>query len=411
MNIEDEYRKIEHWMKLWKKQKEYQECLLEHYKKFFLRFKALFLYGGGHDAPLLVDFLEDVFLDREVFFIDSNPEKHGKEVYKGIVCYGPEKIVEYNPNTSIVIIATSKYANEINDELCGSPWEVGSNNLLNRWGWNGRVEKNFVELLVNYQGGLKENVKAWMNQRHLLEIINWFDDKESLEIFSARFLFSMTGIPIPPKCSSDVQYFPIAIKSRLSKEEVFLDCGAYIGDTVKMFRNYTGDRFKAIYSFELSDSNFNKLLESNAIKDSRIMIIHSGIGDKNCKIKYCEEEGHESSVTCDFPNESVKDSFAKAGLLHAGRILTVDSLVEDGGIKEPVTFVKMDIEGSELAALRGMKCLIQRDKPKLAICVYHKPEDILEIPSYIHSLVPEYRLFLRHHSNMMTETVLYAYVE
>lgn len=68
----------------------------------------------------------------------------------------------------------------------------------------------------------------------------------------------------------------------------------------------------------------------------------------------------------------------------------------------------MDIEGSELEALKGAVHTIQRDKPKLAICIYHKPEDMTEIPLYIKSLVPEYKLYVRHHSNCCTETVLYA---
>ena len=73
-----------------------------------------------------------------------------------------------------------------------------------------------------------------------------------------------------------------------------------------------------------------------------------------------------------------------------------------------VTFIKMDIEGSELEALKGAQQTIQRDRPKLAICIYHKPEDMTDIPLYIKSLVPEYRLYVRHHSNRCSETVLYA---
>lgn len=68
----------------------------------------------------------------------------------------------------------------------------------------------------------------------------------------------------------------------------------------------------------------------------------------------------------------------------------------------------MDIEGSELEALKGAVHTIQRDKPKLAICIYHKPEDMTEIPLYIKSLVPEYKFYVRHHSNCWTDTVLYA---
>lgn len=73
-----------------------------------------------------------------------------------------------------------------------------------------------------------------------------------------------------------------------------------------------------------------------------------------------------------------------------------------------VTFIKMDIEGAELESLKGAQKVIQRDKPKLAICIYHKPEDMVELPLYIKELVPEYKFYIRHHSNFINETVLYA---
>jgi hypothetical protein len=75
---------------------------------------------------------------------------------------------------------------------------------------------------------------------------------------------------------------------------------------------------------------------------------------------------------------------------------------------EKATFIKMDIEGSELEALKGAQNTIRMYKPMLAVCVYHKPEDILELPLYIKELVPEYRLYFRHYSMSHCETVLYA---
>ena len=86
-------------------------------------------------------------------------------------------------------------------------------------------------------------------------------------------------------------------------------------------------------------------------------------------------------------------------------VMPIDEAVD---LSERVTFIKMDVEGSELEALKGARRTIVRDKPKLAICIYHKPEDMLTLPWYIKSLVPEYKLYLRHHSVMATETVLYA---
>ena len=85
----------------------------------------------------------------------------------------------------------------------------------------------------------------------------------------------------------------------------------------------------------------------------------------------------------------------------------IDSIVGE----EQVTFIKMDIEGSELKALEGAEKTIKRHKPKLAICIYHKPMDVIEIPSYIMRLVPEYKFCIRQYTSRMWETVLYAIAE
>ena len=75
-----------------------------------------------------------------------------------------------------------------------------------------------------------------------------------------------------------------------------------------------------------------------------------------------------------------------------------------------VGFIKMDIEGFELDALQGGEQTIKRDKPLLAICVYHRAGDVLAIMDYLHEIVPEYRFWLRHYTATPLETVLYAAV-
>ena len=77
---------------------------------------------------------------------------------------------------------------------------------------------------------------------------------------------------------------------------------------------------------------------------------------------------------------------------------------------ETVNYIKMDIEGSEMRALRGAERTIQRFRPKLAICVYHRPADLWEITNYIADRYRFYCLFLGHHSLHAEETVLYASV-
>ena len=84
----------------------------------------------------------------------------------------------------------------------------------------------------------------------------------------------------------------------------------------------------------------------------------------------------------------------------------LDTILSD----ENVTFIKMDIDGAELDALKGAKAIIQKNKPKLAISIYHKPEDIIEIPLLLHEILPEYKFYIRHYSIYSVETVLYAII-
>lgn len=84
----------------------------------------------------------------------------------------------------------------------------------------------------------------------------------------------------------------------------------------------------------------------------------------------------------------------------------VVSLDED--IHERVTFIKMDVEGVEMEALKGCQNHIKKDRPILAISLYHNVEDIYEIPLFINGIVEEYRFDIRHYTPYHGETVLYA---
>lgn len=84
--------------------------------------------------------------------------------------------------------------------------------------------------------------------------------------------------------------------------------------------------------------------------------------------------------------------------------IALDEFIQD----ERVTFIKMDIEGAELDALRGAVHIIKTQKPKLAISVYHRWDDIFTIPKLILEIRPDYKLYIRHYSLLANETVLYA---
>lgn len=85
-------------------------------------------------------------------------------------------------------------------------------------------------------------------------------------------------------------------------------------------------------------------------------------------------------------------------------VVTLDDFVKN----ETISFIKLDIEGAELEALKGAKNIIKRDRPQMAICIYHKPEDIIDIPIYLKSILPNYRFYIRHKNIYFFDTILYC---
>ncbi len=384
----------------------YREFLLESWKRYLSRYNTIVLYGAGYDARLAVDYLEDIIVDKDVFFVDSNPDLFGKEIYKGLRCYDLSKVYGADHTTTIILIVTTVYANEILIKLCGKPeYGTGMPGEISPYREKGKlgeisVNADFIKLLFeqrNEEYGLAGKLS---HKNDLLQAMDLLEDNESLDVFYRRLLCYYGGGSTLYEVETHPQYFPTVITQRFSGSEVFLDCGAAFGDSVEEFRTQTNDKFQAIYSFEMDADTYNKLKDSPIVQDPRITTVPAGVSDKNQRVRY-------QNASC--------PSYATKGMKyyeeHYADVVSIDSLVDNGTINEKVTFVKMDIEGAELDALRGMQRLMQRDKPKLAICVYHKWEDLWEIPLYIHSVVPEYKFILRHHSSYQSESVLYAYLD
>lgn len=118
-------------------------------------------------------------------------------------------------------------------------------------------------------------------------------------------------------------------------------------------------------------------------------------------------------VPCALSREKGTISFSNEGSgvskIDENGTLTIDADCIDNRCPD-ATFIKMDIEGAEIDALYGAKETILRNRPKLAICIYHSNEHLYEIPLLIHELVPEYKLSIRHHSYGESESVVYAWV-
>ena len=200
------------------------------------------------------------------------------------------------------------------------------------------------------------------------------------------------------KCCVPDQYYPPDL-IHFSKGELMVELGAYDGQTLLEFISRCPD-CRGAYCFEPDVKllpGLERIKEQQAEQGKQVYVIPKGAWDCETVLDL-SSEGTEEGRTHVLSDDAKEHGYA------------IETSTVDKEVKEPISFMKMDIEGAELRALHGAEKQIRTNRPKLAVCVYHKNEDILEIWNYLRELVPEYRFYLRHHTTAGAETVLYALI-
>ena len=191
------------------------------------------------------------------------------------------------------------------------------------------------------------------------------------------------------KCYDD--YFDLDLIPTCN-EEVFVDLGAYTGDsTISFLRNY-GDSYKKIYAYEITPETY-QILVSNLKDYPNVVCYLKGVGDTRSSLSVVNSSADASANTV-----FVSDNG------------TIPMVTLDEDIGEKLTMIKADIEGFEQEALLGAINHIKNDHPKLLISVYHKNEDLWKIPKMIKEIDPTYKFYLRYHGGNVypTEVTLIA---
>ncbi|EDC9939393.1 FkbM family methyltransferase [Salmonella enterica subsp. enterica serovar Typhimurium] len=183
---------------------------------------------------------------------------------------------------------------------------------------------------------------------------------------------------------------------QLKDNEVFVDAGAYTGDSVAAFMSEVDRQNVSLPQHIVAcepDSNSFAMLIQNTRHMDFCESINKGVWDKKSQLRFQSGKAQSSRI-CE-ENESTT-------------IISLDCIddILHGGV---ATFIKMDVEGAELKALIGASQTIKKYNPLLAISVYHKPNDLIAIPEYIKSLSHAYKFYLRaHHPELAFDLVLYA---
>lgn len=178
-----------------------------------------------------------------------------------------------------------------------------------------------------------------------------------------------------------------------NNEEVFVDLGAYTGDTIlDYFKQYGANQYKKIYCYEITENSF-EVLKNHLSNYPNISFRRKAVTDQKGTLSF---------------QKSVVDDSANM-VLESGEE-TIEATTLDEDIQETITMIKMDIEGSEEKAILGAKRHITEEHPKLLISVYHNHEDIWKIPKMLKEMWDGYHFRLRYYGNHIfpTEIVLFA---
>lgn len=176
--------------------------------------------------------------------------------------------------------------------------------------------------------------------------------------------------------------------------ECFLDGGALDGNTTVQFIEWCGGQYESIYAFEPNP------LQIELCRDNLRQI-----GDPS--IRFFDQALWDQDETLSF--EAYPQSKWGAHISGSGQYsvpaVAADPLLRD----QKITFIKLDVEGAELQALKGAEQIILKNRPRMAVSIYHNPEDFINIPLYLLSLVSDYRFAIRHYHSDQIETLLYVF--
>jgi FkbM family methyltransferase len=217
-----------------------------------------------------------------------------------------------------------------------------------------------------------------------------FCDADSRRTLDALMLYRLTwdqawldAVRMP----EDSIYFAEGLLP-IGDDEVLVDGGAYDGDTARAFSARTGGHYRHIHAFELDPDNARRFAENSGAMPN-VTLYACGLWDGPARVNLKGEIDLGRRIDSSLPGEH--------------RLEALDDL--DIG---PVTLIKLDIEGAEANALSGAHQTIACYRPNMAICAYHKPDDLSVLTAALRDLPRDYRLKLRHHSPILFDTVIYA---
>jgi FkbM family methyltransferase len=333
----------------------------------------LILFGAGAAGRYALKYMREQGEDI-LCFADNDPVKAGS-ILEGTAVLSPQLAAKNNPDATWIACAISRpAATEIRAEIAAM----------------GVKTKPLWECIPVCHGLPSDDARS--------VIASICGDADSILVMNDQCIFRRNpdyDEQISPSPISEL-YFPEFIK-RLD-DEVFIDCGAADGDTVKDFIK-RWPKFKSIVAFEPDHENYAKLCEVHDPEGKgRITRVGMAVSDLDGEVDFTANGDYSSHLSW------VESRDASGGSEKRVRVTTLDKMV---GSVVP-TYIKADVEGSELELLWGARKLLKEHSPALAICAYHTSDHLWEIPLVIHAINPDYKLYFRRYAEGAFEIVWYA---
>jgi len=332
------------------------------------------LYGAGRLGKTILNICRDCGIT-----VDCFCDRNAAGTLEGIDIITPDTLQEEYSNALVIVCSWT-----FNDEICAILRRMyfPENQIITC-----PCEYPYYSSLQDFGDHLTGYEWAY----------NFFTDERSRQLVLDRIHLILCDHALVPNTDCDMYYENSFIT--LCDNEVFVDGGAYTGDSVKdFFAKMKNIGQGEVYSFEPDKDNYKFTVQS-LLGIPNVTIVQKGLWNSEMEVIFfhCARK---------FSSSFVNDSGAITQ--YRVPVVSLDGYFKCMPESRWPTFIKMDIEGAEREALLGSAEIIKSRKPKLAICAYHKPEDIYELPQIISSIRNDYRFALCQHTYGSFDTVLYA---
>lgn len=358
---------------------ELKKQILAPYENIFKNLNQVYIFGAKQLGQKTFDYCQKAKIE-VLGFIDNNKQIQGK-CFCDLPIFALEDLQD-KINSANIIISSTNYLYEITQQVK----EFGFKNIIPYGVLALHNKDNFPEELA-FEGLIED---IFENKEKYLHLINIFKDDISKEIlnnlikfrltFDEEFLYKSFAL------SEGNQYFDDKIIS-LSDDEIFVDGGGFNGDTTKMFLKKTNNKYKKIFFFEPDPKSYTEACKSLS-GNNNIIFYNKGLFSEEKTLNF-SSTGSLASLIEESGNTQIQ-------------VTSLDNVISD-----KISYIKLDIEGSEEEALKGAQTHI-KSGAKLAISAYHKPSDLWKLTTLISSINSSYDLYLRHYTKSYFETVIYA---